>query len=96
MGDIVDILSGWVLAFILVGLVIGSYSFRRFPLVGSWFRWTLGGYCVIMLLDFVAVFYGYVQTPWYFFPRRILARLVIAWGIWYCFLYQAYWGRPEG
>jgi hypothetical protein len=93
MDTLVDIVSGWLVAGILAGLVIGNTALRQFPLVGSWFRWTMAGILGLMVVDMVAAVAGIEKSPTYYVYGRLLIRIIEAWGIWYCFLYQAYYGQ---
>lgn len=86
--DLVDTLNIWLIAATLLGLIWGCARFARLPMTGSWFRWKLGCYTVIMILDFWAVYRLYKGDPVWLAVRLMLARITINWEVWYCYHYQ--------
>jgi hypothetical protein len=94
LGDLVAQINGALLALLLLGLMLGLFLFRGVAQVGPWFAWTLGGYILVMVLDGVAIISGRTTADWYLLARYFLPRLILLWGVWYCFLYGAFRARP--
>lgn len=83
-------ISIYIFGFTLVGLLIGVVWMRHLPLIGSWFRWMLPMYFLIKVIDWVGEYQGLAMDPWFFHSRQTLARCIIGWSVWYCFLWGFY------
>jgi len=80
-------INTYTFAFTLVGLLIGTYVYRSWRPIGPWFRHTLCWYVLIKIVDFYGDYWDLTYDKLFFNLRQSVARNIINWGIWYCFLY---------
>jgi hypothetical protein len=76
IAEIFNNINVWLLAFTLVGLLLGSwlfYFYTKFPLVGLWFLWTFAVWWIIMGYDQLGIYYGWKV---YSIPQDALKQLL--------------------